>query len=77
MSRYRSGDYEYGYDNPLHEYFLQKVIHDEYDFPEIVELVGNLSDTYGSAVNLLTALKNHNVQIPEEHELKLIGDLPI
>jgi hypothetical protein len=77
MSRYRSGDYEYGYDNPLQEYFLQKVTHDEYDFPEIVELVGNLSDTYGSAVNLLTALKNHNVQIPEEHELKLIGDLPI
>lgn len=77
MSRYDSGEYVYGYDRPLQEYFLQKVVPSEDGFPEIIEIVGSLSDTYGSARNLLDALAKNNVQIPEVHELKLIADLPI
>lgn len=75
MSRYQSGAFAYGYDNPLREYFLQKTIFEDGEM-EIVELVGSISDKYGSAANLLDALNKNNVDIPEDHRTKIMMDLP-
>ena len=77
MSRYKSGDYEYGYDRPLQEYFLQKVeSNPEEDFPEIVELVGSLSSVRGTAMNLLKFIEQHQIKIPQEHRDLILMDLP-
>lgn len=82
MSRYsaindKGEKFDYGYDHPLQEYFLQGTIKDE-DTGEMepIEIVGSLSDTYGSAGNLLEALKERNIQVPKEHLAAMIGDLP-
>ena len=68
MSRYQIGQYAYGYDNPLGEYFLQKGEN---------ELVGNLSNVAGTAGNLLEALEKECVEIPEDHKMKILCDWPI
>lgn len=74
MSRYVSGEFEYGYDFPLQEYFLQRSIDsDEFEFEE---LVGSLSDTHGNASNMLAAIEAHGVIIPEDHREKIMMDLP-
>lgn len=80
MSRYSATNskgekFEYGYDRPLQEYFIQKVILSE-GFPECVELVGSLSKVYGSAANLLEAIQNHGVIVPEPHRMAIQFDLP-
>lgn len=81
MSRYsainsKGEKFEYGYDKPLQEYFIQKVIPTDDRFPECVELVGSLSNTYGSAVNLLEAIQNNGIHIPDAHRLSIELDLP-
>ena len=79
MSQYRATndkgeEFAYGYDRPLQEYFLFK------DAPEedsgCINLVGSLSDTYGSAANLLEAIEKHGIEIPEEHRNAMMLDLP-
>ena len=78
MSRYSASNpegeqFSYGFDGPLREYFMQK------DAPETeegcIELVGSLSKTYGSSGNLLTAIEEHKVQIPEEHRTAMMLDM--
>lgn len=71
MSRYQSGDFEYGYDRPLQEYFLMKRCDEDF-----IELVGSLSDKSGTARNMLEAIESNNVEIPEDHRLKIMMDLP-
>lgn len=75
MSRYKSGEFFYGYDNPLQEYFLQKSSFENDDM-DIVELVGCMSNKIGNAANMLAAIQEYNVQIPEEHRTKIMLDLP-
>lgn len=75
MSRYKSGEFSYGYDNPLQEYFLQKSSFENDDM-DIVELVGCMSNKIGNAANMLAAIQEYNVQIPEEHRTKIMLDLP-
>jgi hypothetical protein len=78
MSRYKVGDYEYGYDRPLQEYFLIQNIPEIDDFEnDCIELVGSLGDIYGSAMNLLQEIDRLKIPIPAEHREKLILDLPI
>lgn len=81
MSRYAAMNtegerFEYGYDHPLQEYFIQKVTPTEEGFPVCVELVGNLGNVYGSAANLLEVVESHNIQIPEDHKYLILCDLP-
>lgn len=81
MSRYQTTNkngerFEYGYDRPLQEYFIQKVIPSNDDFPECIELVGSLSDTYGTAANLLDAIEKNGVIIPDAHREAILFDLP-
>jgi len=81
MSRYNAMNnkgekFEYGYDRPLSEYFIQKVIPTDDGFPECVELVGSLSNTYGSAVNLLIAIQENGISIPDPHRLAIELDMP-
>jgi hypothetical protein len=71
MSRYNSGKFAYGYDNPLMEYFLQ-----ENKGKRTVEHVGSLSGTQGTAGNLLEAIKKLGVEVPNDHLLKIQMDLP-
>ena len=59
--------YAYGYDRPLAEYFLQK---------GGIELVGNLSNKPGNHSNMLQAITDEKVQIPQEHKDAIILDLP-
>lgn len=81
MSRYHVtvGDvtYAYGYDRPLHEYFLQKHTPGDGDYPDVQDLVGSMTGGgYGTAGELLAAVAEHGIPLPEEH-LTLIGlDLP-
>jgi hypothetical protein len=69
--------FAYGYDRPLQEYFLQKHTPGDGDYPDVEDLVGSLSGGgYGSAGELLAAVAEHGIPLPEEH-LTLIGlDLP-
>jgi len=81
MSRYQATNskgerFEYGYDRPLQEYFIQKVIPSNDDYPECVELVGSLSNTYGTAANLLDAIEKNGVIIPDNHKEAILFDLP-
>ena len=76
--------YVYGYDRPLQEYFLQAVGVSMYygrsetvisDTP--VELVGSLSNVYGSGVNLLDTAKRLDLKLPEAHAGQAMMDVPI
>lgn len=71
MSRYIIGNYAYGYDNPLQEYFIQENKGDE-----LVEIVGSLSDKPGIAGNFLIAIEELGIQIPKEHLDRVVMDLP-
>lgn len=71
MSRYNSGNYAYGYDHPLQEYFLQ-----ENKGEETVEIVGCLSRKKGTSRNLLEAIYALEIEIPEEHKTQIELDLP-
>lgn len=75
MSRYKSGEFEYGYDRPLQEYFLQRVIPTD-GFPDVVELVGSLSNKRGNATNMIQAIEEYNVDISDEHKMQIQMDLP-
>lgn len=81
MSRYNATNengerFEYGYDRPLQEFFLQKVVPSDDGWPECVELVGCLSNTYGSAANLLEAIEKNKIKIPENHRNAILFDSP-
>lgn len=71
MSRYQIGNYSYGYDHPLQEYFLQKQSGNK-----TKEIVGCLSEKPGTARNFIEAVQKLKIQIPEEHMNKAICDLP-
>mgnify|MGYP006283902361 CR=1 FL=1 len=76
MSRFlasneRGQKFSYGFDRPLQEYFLQ-VIEDG----EPVEIVGSLGRRSGTNGNMLDALVEYGVEIPEEHKDRIIFDLP-
>jgi len=81
--------FSYGFDRPLREYFMQTWREpaklNKHDLPEGIEpdddpywegLVGSLSDTYGGHIELLTAINEHGVNIPQEHRSAIEGDLP-
>ena len=79
MSRYNATNdagetFAYGYDEPLQDYFIQKDAPDEE--AGYVPLVGSLSGTYGSGANLLAAIDEHKVQVPEDHRTAMVLDLP-
>lgn len=81
MSRYSATNskgerFEYGYDRPLQEYFIQKVVPSDDDYPECIELVGSLSSTHGTAANLLDAIEKNGVIIPDNHKEAILFDLP-
>ena len=81
--------YAYGYDNPLQEYFLviQKIT--MYTWPdrdtkvttiltdEPHELVGSLSDVYGSGANLLDMCEKLGFGLPGAHKEQAAMDMPI
>jgi hypothetical protein len=83
--------YVYGYDRPLQEYFLQAVGvsmrhnpggHGELDVETVisdtpVELVGSLSNVYGSGVNLLDMAERLDLKLPEAHAGQAAMDVPI
>ena len=81
MSRfYAEGQFEgkdviftYGYDAPLQEYFLSAETKDDR-----WDLVGTLGESYGSHINLYTALVDNGVwgKIPANHQFAIMGDLP-
>jgi len=76
MSRFQATNesgkkFVYGFDRPLQEYFLQ-VIEDG----EPQEIVGSLGLLSGTNGNMLEALQENEVQIPEEHLDRIILDLP-
>lgn len=81
MSRYHvtvgGATFAYGYDRPLREYFLQRHTPGEDGYPDVEDLVGSSTGNgYGSAGELLAAVAEHGIPLPEEH-LTLIGlDLP-
>lgn len=76
MSRYTAGEYAYGYDRPLQEYFIQKIVPNGDDFPELIELVGSMSNTYGNASNMMAAIEEYKIPIIQEHLDKIMMDLP-
>lgn len=71
MSRYQIGNYSYGYDNPLREYFLQKKTGSR-----IKEIVGCLAERAGTASNFVESVKELGIPVPEEHLQKAMCDLP-
>jgi hypothetical protein len=71
MSRYISGNYAYGYDHPLQEYFIQ-----ENKGEEMVEIVGCLSNKPGSAGNFLIAVEELGIEVPKEYLDLAVMDLP-
>jgi len=81
MSRYhvQVGDatFAYGYDKPQDEYFLQRHTPGQDGYPQVEDLVGSYTGNgYGTAGELLAAVAQHAIPLPEEH-LTLIGlDLP-
>lgn len=79
MSRYRTTNdageaFDYGFDAPLGEYFLQKNAPEEE--AGCIELVGSLSDTPGTGGRLLEAIEKHKVRVPDEHLSAMALDLP-
>lgn len=71
MSRYISGNYAYGYDNPLQEYFIQENVGED-----MVEIVGCLSDKPGNAGNFLSAVEELGIKVPQEYLDRVVMDLP-
>ena len=71
MSRYQIGNYSYGYDAPLSEYFLQKTTGSR-----TKEIVGCLSPKPGTASNFIEAVKSLGIPVPEDHLNKALCDLP-
>lgn len=71
MSRYNSGKYAYGYDHPLQEYFLQETRGEN-----TRELVGSLSRKKGTSRNLIEAIYALEIEIPEDHRMKIELDMP-
>lgn len=70
MSRYQIGNYAYGYDHPLQEYFLQR------SRPRTKEIVGCLSEKQGTASNFIEAVNKLGIPIPPEHMERAEMDLP-
>jgi hypothetical protein len=70
MSRYINGQYVYGFDNPLSQYFLSK---------GNKHLCGPLSKTHGDNYTLIELMKRENLwdKINEEHKQLITGDLPV
>lgn len=71
MSRYQIGNYSYGYDHPLCEYFLQKTTGNR-----TKEIVGSLASKAGTAGNFVQAVKELGIPVPEDHLQKAMCDLP-
>ena len=71
MSRYQIGNYSYGYDHPLQEYFLQKKTG-----TRTKEIVGCLASKAGTAGNFVEAVKELGIPVPEDHIQKAMCDLP-
>lgn len=81
--------YAYGYNKPLQEYFLTMQKISMYTWPdghtkvttiltgEPWELVGSLSDVYGSGANLLDMAKRLDLKLPEAHAGQAAMDVPI
>jgi hypothetical protein len=75
--------FAYGYDGPLQEYFLQlsrikiKIGKLTFDIIANEEIVGTLSNKYGSGVNLLEAIEELDINVPEEHRDEAGMDIPI
>jgi hypothetical protein len=67
----------YGYDRILRYYFVDLLIDDPETGMEWESLVGEMSQTYGSAHNCLECLDNLGVTIPQQHRDELILDLPL
>ena len=63
----------YGFDRPLCEYFLQKYLPNG----EITEIVGTLGRLPGTNGNLLQAIQDNGVQVPEDHIDLITMDFPI
>ena len=81
MSRYhvKVGDatFAYGYDRPLREYFLQRHTPGEGDYPDVEDLVGSLTGGgYGTAGELLNAVAQYDIPLPENHLLAVLMDEP-
>ena len=81
MSRYHvtvgTATFAYGYDHPLREYFLQRQRNRPGKYPVIRDLVGSLTGGgYGTASELLAAVAQHGVPIPDEHREAAENDRP-
>lgn len=64
--------YRYGFDRPLQEYFLSVTTRRGNSF----SLVGSMSETYGSGVNLAEAVKQFKLDVPKEHVAAMQMDMP-
>ena len=72
MSQYKSGNYVYGYDAPMSEYFLMEEINNDMEI-----LVGTGSSLKGNKTNLLSQLNKLKIKIPKAHKTKISMDLPV
>lgn len=72
MSQYKSGNYVYGYDAPMSEYFLMEEINSDMEI-----LVGTGSSLKGNKTNLLSQLNKLKIKIPKAHKIKISMDLPV
>jgi len=81
VSRYHvkvgGATFAYGYDRPLQEYFLQKHTPGEGDYPDVEDLVGSMTGGgYGTAGELLNAVAQYEIPLPENHLLAALMDEP-
>jgi hypothetical protein len=81
MSRYhvQVGDatFAYGYDRPQDEYFLQKHLPGEDGYPDVEDLVGSLTGNgYGTAGELLAAVAEHGIPLPDDHLTAICLETP-
>lgn len=72
MSQYKAGNYFYGYDAPMSEYFLMKEINGDMEM-----IVGTGSTLKGNKNNLLSELTKLKIEIPKAHKTKIAMDLPV
>ena len=71
MSQYKSGEYLYGFDPVVPEYFLMKEENDD-----VTPIVGEFTRIRGTKGNLMRELKKRNITIPDSHMNLLALDLP-
>lgn len=72
MSQHKAGNYRYGYDAPMSEYFLMEEINGDMEM-----LVGTGSTLKGNKTNLLSELEKRNISISKRNKTLISMDLPV